>query len=347
MENTDKTRPERSGSRQGIIQPAHGSINAIIRAHGGQQLFVPAIAWTETHLDLLNIRFIYKCARERVKENKDVQVGNAPQDNQGHLILGEQCLRQLKELGTLWPDERKYAIATLLTRFGFEVAKTRGPQDANKKERFAIQHNGFGMIRREDRDCAAKIGFQFGPRISRSASVRLDAIFERPSTGIYVGNINFDSIPVQRKNYVLRRHKMKRGSQALRRTSKLVESMEPSDRFEDPYIAGILIALAQEQRRRGVAVVEDGQEHGAGQRVHAIGYQQTFYSVAFIYTALIPDGFLNGLERPWEFCPNPGILVRYFSLYFMDAVTDADYLWRYWKTLGLVHEGESNPGRQQ
>ncbi|KAG6014794.1 hypothetical protein E4U43_006121 [Claviceps pusilla] len=265
MENTDKTRPERSESRQGIIPSAQGSINAIIREHGGQQLFVPAIAWTTTHLDLLNIQFIDKKLHARAKENQDVQVGTAPQNNEGHLIFDEKCLRQLKELGELWPDEREFAIANLLTTFGFEKAKTRGPQDANKEKekRFAIRHNGFGVVRWEYRYCAAKIGFQFGSRIIRRA------------------------------------------------------------RCEDPYIAGILIALAQEQRRRGVAVVEDGEEHDAGQRVHAIGYQASDNAEVFIYTALIPDGFLN------------------------EPVEAADFLLLYWKTVGLVHEGESNPGRQQ
>ncbi|GAO18441.1 hypothetical protein UVI_02042450 [Ustilaginoidea virens] len=96
------------------------------------------------------------------------------------------------------------------------------------------------------------------------------------------------------------------------RTFKKLQRLQPAVETEDPYIAGILIALAQEQRQaRGRASAE---------RVRAIAlpYLKHFSTKAYFYTACIPKAFLDRLERPWEAGECDEVTVRYGGISLKD-----------------------------
>ncbi|KAG5926974.1 hypothetical protein E4U42_002752 [Claviceps africana] len=328
-----------------IKKPVEGSVNAIILKNCRQRLFKSPIAWTTVHLDFLNIGFdrIDKPPQDgivAVTEGGPREKRNIPwqKPNRSYRLW---CA---SEMIAKWPslnfENQKRELREMLGHCGIDVAddyrtepKIKDKDTGRRGEETinAITHHGFNYIDKRTRTMAmARVGFQFGKKILRKGSVRPDGIFEQASTGTLIAYVNFSSVSVQRENPSRSKGRTRNRSQ---------RSTPPSKTHEDPYIAGILIALAQEQRRRQIPIV-DG-EGGAGQRVHAIGAYERSTAELYIYTAVIYDGFLDKLERPYEFCESSRVSIQYFPLDFSQQPKEAaDYLWLYWRSLGLVFEAE-------
>ncbi|KAG6011087.1 hypothetical protein E4U43_008510 [Claviceps pusilla] len=336
MKTPHETHPMPSSAHK-FGQPANGSINAIIHQNCSQRLFVPPIAWTTAHLDFLNIGFdrLDEQPQTKAKQSESLQVGIATAEQSQS--DNERLWLYMQNLDGICAQSRKHIIREFLEPFGIEIAEqprtesTPQVQDPEEEQGkiFAIQDNGFFFRVGGPGDyAAARVGFQFGKKIMSRASVRPDGIFKQKSTGRYIAYVQFDTISLRRKHHILFRNKKQS-------TKRQAQSILPSEMGEDPYIAGILVALAQEQRRRRVALVGDT-EHSPGQMVHAIGVKQRVPGKLYIYTALIPDVFLDKLESPSEFCESPRVSIKYFLLDFTQPVQAANYLWLYWKEVGMI-----------
>lgn len=100
------------------------------------------------------------------------------------------------------------------------------------------------------------------------------------------------------------------------RKEKLLHRLQPAMEAEDPYIIGILIALAQQQQR-----LRD--ENGApppttGEKVYALFLPEAPAEVMYFYKAVIPRAFLRKLEYPWEAHECPQVTVSYRSVDLTD-----------------------------
>ncbi|KAG5982537.1 hypothetical protein E4U55_001757 [Claviceps digitariae] len=350
--------------------PAKGSINAIIKDNPRERLYVRPLAWTRVHLELLNVAFVEINEPTGIKANRNegrrLGSGGGTEEQspneKGHCILDTTTktrVARMSEFGSISNLGQKKIIRVMLAAFGivpaYQPQTKHTIQDADLKgeeqEIAAIKSDGFfspdgSPIKRDSfvlpngtfiANDFAEVEFRFGKDIVSNGSMHPDGIFEQKSTGTYVAYVNFITTYYQRERYVARRSITRKNNRGLRGGGPRQRSITPQVAWEDPYIAGILVALAQEQRRRRVPVVEDIEE-GTGQRVHAICTKGSGGCRLFVYTALIPDRFLDKLERPSEVCGNTGVIIRYFSMNFAQPLEAVDRLWLYWRNLGLISQ---------
>ncbi|OJZ82335.1 hypothetical protein ASPFODRAFT_84546 [Aspergillus luchuensis CBS 106.47] len=93
---------------------------------------------------------------------------------------------------------------------------------------------------------------QFGGRRTSEqpvASVWTEGVFSRNSTGPSLAYVTFDGIQSRRSKFVHNSPGKKFNEPVFRTCDKKLRSLQPENTVEDPYIMGIIIALAQEQRR--------------------------------------------------------------------------------------------------
>ncbi|TWU70519.1 hypothetical protein ED733_000916, partial [Metarhizium rileyi] len=128
---------------------------------------------------------------------------------------------------------------------------------------------------------------------------RTNGIFTVKSGVRTVAYINLETIRTVRRRHMgvqnLRdlRLMIKKNNPVGWQIKKKLDRLRPAMEQEDPYIIGILIALAQSQRRIG-------QDRRKGERVYVIALPGTRAPVAYFYKAFIPAAFLNKFDNPWE-----------------------------------------------
>ncbi|CAK96872.1 hypothetical protein M747DRAFT_359474 [Aspergillus niger ATCC 13496] len=82
------------------------------------------------------------------------------------------------------------------------------------------------------------------------ASIWTEGVFSRNSTGPSLAYVTFDGIQSRRSKYVHNSPGKGFNEPVFRTCDKKLRSLQPANTIEDPYIMGILIALAQEQWHR-------------------------------------------------------------------------------------------------
>ncbi|TPR06850.1 Methyltransferase domain family protein [Aspergillus niger] len=82
------------------------------------------------------------------------------------------------------------------------------------------------------------------------ASIWTEGVFSRKSTGPSLAYVTFDGIQSRRSKYVHNSPGKGFNEPVFRTCDKKLRSLQPANTIEDPYIMGILIALAQEQWHR-------------------------------------------------------------------------------------------------
>lgn len=97
-------------------------------------------------------------------------------------------------------------------------------------------------------------------RLQPVASVWTEGVFSRNSTGPSLAYVTFDGIQSRRSKFVHNSAGKAFNEPVFRTCDKKLRSLQPENTVEDPYIMGILIALAQEQRRHRQRNEQQGEE---------------------------------------------------------------------------------------
>lgn len=171
--------------------------------------------------------------------------------------------------------------------------------------------HGFRYVDKNSLTKAGRAEFQFGKKTVDT--VRPDAIFETDSeTPQIVACAHFETISNLRKKY-------------SRGKAKKLQRIEPADAREDPYIASMLIALAQHQRR--LARSREERVDVGGQRVTVLGIPGRAARELNVYTTRIPEEFLVKLERPSQRSDCDRVVICHHSISLTEPQRAAGHLW--------------------
>ncbi|KAK2593599.1 hypothetical protein QQS21_008687 [Conoideocrella luteorostrata] len=210
------------------------------------------------------------------------------------------------------------------------------PRNKEEEKSSAIRHDGLRLFHRKTGVLReAKVDFRFGKRTVPGASVRPDGIFDtEQQRWPYVAYVNFETVSRQRDQYVFGAQNVEGRANVviLARGKKKLQAMEPATAWEDPYIAGILVALAQEQReqQRHAGRRADGADADVdgSQTVYAIGVPGGTAVELYLYAAVIPAEFLDKFEMPSEASECGGVVIRYYTVNLTEEKTAADLIRR-------------------
>lgn len=163
-----------------------------------------------------------------------------------------------------------------------------------------------------------------------------------------IAYLEMDTIHWRRRSYVFGPRKGARSSSpVIRIHTKQLQRMQPFRNYEDPYIAAVLLALAQEQRllardQHDTATLEGGgglgntdydasaykvrtqyrtYRHGNHKltfQVHALLTRGVGPSEVFIYTAQIPRWLLDMFDNPRESYLASGVRISYYRVPLSD-----------------------------
>ncbi|KAL4781337.1 hypothetical protein BJX76DRAFT_360032 [Aspergillus varians] len=130
-----------------------------------------------------------------------------------------------------------------------------------------------------------------------------------------IASVAFDTIQSVRRKYVYMSPCKPTNAPVLRIRRKKWASIQPENCVEDPYIATILIALAQEKQRRQqqqqqqqkwpeeqskkkTPVDQLNRSSPASSKVYVLAIPRVAPKYLYIYTACIPPEFLDRCDRP-------------------------------------------------
>ncbi|PYI34803.1 hypothetical protein BP00DRAFT_389474 [Aspergillus indologenus CBS 114.80] len=211
-----RARVDPQPTTRGPVEP--NSIEAILRHHSRDRLYVPPVAWTSMQLRLLNCRFTRQQAgplKEQVKDPPQSQrIGSDPpvRNSRRRHTPSDLC----RSLLACWPST--------------EVADYRSYE---------------------------RLPFYF--RRQPAANVWTEGVFSRKSAPPSLAYVTFDGIRSHRSNYVHNSPAKPFNEPVTNIRNRKLRSLQPLKTVEDPYIMGVLIALAQAQWRQQQAGTE---QHG-------------------------------------------------------------------------------------
>ncbi|KAF3069990.1 hypothetical protein CFAM422_006744 [Trichoderma lentiforme] len=125
---------------------------------------------------------------------------------------------------------------------------------------------------------------------------------------------------------------VRRSSPEYRILEKKRNSVGPANKVEDPYIAAVLIALAQKQQRRQHAVAEtqadtpNREDESDGESKAYEGFLLAHTAMdkpcLYFYTARVPSSFLDRLDHPSINIPSRHFRINYHQTSFssLDAM---------------------------
>lgn len=135
-----------------------------------------------------------------------------------------------------------------------------------------------------------------------------------------------------RRNMSIRPWHVRRSSPEYKTLEKKRNDVRPVNEVEDPYIAAVLIALAQKQQRQqhAVAVTQadtlnrgdasDGESKAY--EVFLLAHSAMEKPCLYFYTARIPFSFLDRLDHPSQNIPSLPFRIKYHEISFssLDAM---------------------------
>ncbi|QPH02772.1 hypothetical protein C2857_006989 [Epichloe festucae Fl1] len=279
--------------------PETGSISALLRGHEMRQVYVKPIVWSETQLQILDIEFretltkSEQTAAEQDERPKESTEGGTEQQSEPGWTT-KDWLDGLYDLRTFYsPEIHRSAVQEMLAKLDI----VESPIDEIKWRR--VHDNKL----RPD-----QIAFRFGgKRVGRLAT---GDVYDSKSGIPCLAYLNFWTISQLRMQH-------------LTRKSNKVRPFRLKNEHEDPYIASVLIGLAQEQLSRGGSTSEAKE-----QVVHVLGIPGVLARHIYFYKAVIPREFLRKLESPSEAVECGKLTVRYLEFSLRDLPTAAECLWR-------------------
>ncbi|RFU73353.1 hypothetical protein TARUN_8899 [Trichoderma arundinaceum] len=279
--------------------PCHGEPETLIeklrRAQGKARLVRP-IFWTENILQEFQVEFV-RTKRPRTsgsglydaEESGQARAHATPWDD-------DDNIRWIKTLGQAGSNIQACLVKEILKRRGMPWITVRN------------DHAQLRTLRHRSATLGSdELAFLLGNKVA--TIVVTEGIFGTESSSqACLAYIHFESIALMRKREAWA-VMGKRNSDNVEELAKQCRDRErwirPRQECEDPYIIGILIALAQEQRAKGDI---EGQK---GWKVHLIGLPETYASEMYFYTATIPRSFLDRIDNPLERGECPGFKVSY------------------------------------
>ncbi|KAI1108158.1 hypothetical protein F5Y14DRAFT_437188 [Nemania sp. NC0429] len=263
-------------------QPPHPlSINGLIRKHCRDRLYVHPLQWTSQHLELLGCRFV---CHDEVAMFPSQQLGSSlPLPSEAIIHAAINRLRH--------PSMRKYEAPTV--------------------QIFLEACNAIPLLGR------SSLSFNFEQKTV--ATVPTSGIFTRRSGRLSptLAYLDLNRVGLERYQSI---KPPKRFSPPVDRIKQKQRCrFQPSDEAEDPYIAAVLVALAQGlQHRQRIAngPVDDldsaelaGQSDESFQvRLLALASEERSL---YFYTATIPGTWLDGLNEPSRYRETDILRVSY------------------------------------
>ncbi|KAF5856441.1 hypothetical protein ETB97_007333 [Aspergillus alliaceus] len=287
------------------------SLYAIIRQYPGIRLYIQPLLWTKAHLLLLDCKFTLQQRRPR-------------------RIARPGCLDHVRN--TKLYCDTLYAIANLQERRGAESSKLT-------VERILAAYN----------ICPLHLGclsFRFNHRIR--VPLLPDRVFSRDPGSAIIAYVSYDSIQKLRRSNFHGSRSNRANVPVYNIREKLLRSIQPRNKHEDPYIAAILIGLAQQQRAREQAnqqnirdvmlnmpgVIEyaaprstvstlalspgGGTEHTtrAASKSFKVNLLAIKGQFLYVYTATIPSEFLDRFDEPSSSFPHCPVTIEYHCISF-------------------------------
>ncbi|PWY74843.1 hypothetical protein BO83DRAFT_443884 [Aspergillus eucalypticola CBS 122712] len=299
------------------IEP--NSIESILRDNSRDRLYVPPVAWTLRHLRLLGCRFTLQTSKRKERPTPQLVLLGSPVHNLRRPNLPADLRRAMLQFGGRRTSEvKKTAIKETVGAYGFS----------------RLSHS------------YESLSFNF--RLQPIASVWTEGVFSRNSTGPSLAYVTFDGIQSRRSKFVHSSPGKGFNEPVFRTCDKKLRSLQPEHTVEDPYIMGILIALAQEQRRHRQRNDQQGEEaaecsiekrddghitnstssgmpprcgtdrspHYCGQclRVTVLATSGVKDECLYVYTASISVAFLGKFDEPWRSSPSPPVVIEYYPI---------------------------------
>ena len=159
-----------------------------------------------------------------------------------------------------------------------------------------------------------------------ATTVVTEALYGKERGRSLLAYMHFHNISALRKEEAWAKLRGLVNTPVATKCSRKEQSTRPERECEDPYIASILISLAQEQQARG------DDKGKAGWRVHLLGIPETEAWEVYFYTATIPRALLEGLKKPMmpltlEPGEPLGFTIRYQSISLIKPRKAACLLW--------------------
>ncbi|KAK0736567.1 hypothetical protein B0T21DRAFT_181905 [Apiosordaria backusii] len=266
--------PSRSASPAGTRTPEPSSINGILRENNRDRLFVCPLQWTSQHLLLLGFQF-----RKTVRcKSKTKNTGSRAPDG---ALLTKSITCAVNDLLHAYSSELKtLSVRRLLQAYG-------------------IHHSN------------SDLSIRFAQCIV--ATLQTDGVFSCSSSSLDAPTLAYLDLgaTASRRNMTIKmpRTRTVPNPPVARLQQIRTRRLQPTNELEDPYIAAVLIALAQGRRH--------GQDTSTTleYKVHLLALPATNARTApshlYFYTALIPQAFLDRFDYPSRYSPCDPILISY------------------------------------
>ncbi|KAG8404894.1 hypothetical protein J3459_022350 [Metarhizium acridum] len=257
------------------------SLSATMKHHNRVRLYVPPIAWTPTHLKLLHLEF-------KLNHLPDF-CDHTRRDNCAP--YKREVLRAARQLRCENAEAQQIAMGEILKHYRL--------QELERTNRLELFYEG-----------------------KKAARVLTDGIFKAESGLGRLACINLGTVRALRNEYIWQRNPLylkRRKVQIPNRPvaglrNKKLKRLKPAVDAEDPYILGVLMALAQKQRQERVRVNVNPSGGDVAEKVYAIAFPFIRARVAYFYKAVIPSSFLEKFEKPYEAIKCDGFVVSYVTI---------------------------------
>ncbi|KAK3297794.1 uncharacterized protein B0H64DRAFT_373099 [Chaetomium fimeti] len=283
------------------MSPEPGSIQAILRQYCRSQLYVHPILWTQEHLRLLECQFV-RIEPPTRGQGRDGDGADAPKESTEQRRLQRGRIRILERLSmSASREERNKRLMNFLESYHTHYSF----QDGSRFP-FLMDENTAATV---DVDAVFHTGSEDSPR-SPVVRLHLDTVED-----------------LRKKRY--RQWDSTTNEPLADHCRRKLRLLTPADTAEDPYLAAVLIAMAQMQRmtqtqQATTSWTPPGSDEApmpvdttpTAFKVHLIVLSSQQPAELYLYQASIPSAFLDKFER--TSCASPcgpvRILYDKFSL---------------------------------
>ncbi|KAK3358785.1 hypothetical protein B0T25DRAFT_531157 [Lasiosphaeria hispida] len=256
--------------------PEPSSINNILRNHSRDRLYIPPLQWTAQHLDLLGCRFVRNKAPRLTGE--------------GHRVdLSAQTALSLLANRLLHPSITEFKTTVIRLHLkDHNIIYRRSDLLFNFGSRPVIKLPTNGVFSLSGTDSAAPV----------MAYLDLEAVRSRRNASIKVSGDNRPNPPIA----------------GLRQ--KIQRRLNPIKEAEDPYIAAVLVALAQAAARDSPVPATSQDEKVAPEattKVYLLARPSDTQGLYF-YKAQFSPAFLDRLDMPSRYFPSRAVKISYYLI---------------------------------
>ncbi|RSL97464.1 hypothetical protein CDV31_013016 [Fusarium ambrosium] len=315
-----------------LSEPQPSSINSIIRKHSRSRLYVSPFHWTSQHLQLLDCQFVLEKAAQQQNERSGPGQGRrSGSANKGCCSKGKATgdQQQYGEAANLPTEAAIRAAVDHLRNAGTSAFKTLAIQDL-------LEDDGI------HRHVSFDLAFYFDQHVA--VTLQTDSTFScssSHSTAPNLAYLDLEAVGSRRDESVKTPSRNKVNPPITSLRQKRQRRLRPPNEMEDPYIAAVLIALAQQRRRqRDAGAMEDvtvpeiparhafpGTSRSTSRpfseatkeiltdfKIHLLALPAMDTRNLYFYTARIPSAFLERFDSPSRYIPSSPVLISYYRI---------------------------------